>query len=293
MFDYAALAALAEVIRRASFDAAAQALGVTPSAVSQRIKALEDRVGAVLVHRGPPVSGTDAGLRLVAHLDRVRLMESALGRDLRPDAPAPIIRLAINSDSLAIWAMPPLAQAPGLVDVVIDDQDHADGWLRSGLVSAAITGRGAAVTGCDRVALGRLRYIATATPEFAARHFPDGPTAQALGRAPAVTYNARDGLQTRWAQAVAGRPVALPTHLIPATQPFAEAVRLGMGWGMNPLPIVAEDLRAGRLVPVLDDRPLDVALHWQVERQMSGPLAGLTRAIRAAARDALLPPAPA
>ena len=290
MFDYAALAALAEVIRRASFDAASTALGVTPSAVSQRIKGLEDRVGAVLVHRGPPVSGTEAGLRLVAHFDRVRLMESALDRDLRPGGGVPVVRLAINADSLATWAMPPIARAPGLVDLVIDDQDHADGWLRSGLVSAAITGRGTAITGCDSTPLGQMRYIATATPEFVARHFPDGPTAQALGRAPAITYNARDGLQTRWAQAVAGRPIAPPTHLIPSSQSFAEAVRLGMGWGMNPLHFVAEDLRAGRLVPLLADRPLDVALHWQVERQMAPALADLTREIRAAARAALLPP---
>lgn len=48
------LAALAAVIECGSFDAAADRLHVTPSAVSQRIKALESRVGQVLVVRDKP-----------------------------------------------------------------------------------------------------------------------------------------------------------------------------------------------------------------------------------------------
>uniref|UniRef100_UPI0035B1AA29 LysR family transcriptional regulator n=1 Tax=Paracoccus sp. TaxID=267 RepID=UPI0035B1AA29 len=79
MLDYAALAALAEIIRRGSFEAAAAALGVTPSAISQRIKGLEERMGEVLIHRGPPARGTPTGLRLMQHLDQVRLLEQALG----------------------------------------------------------------------------------------------------------------------------------------------------------------------------------------------------------------------
>ena len=62
--DYNHLAALAAVIRTGSFDKAATALGVTPSAVSQRIKLLEERTGTVLVVRAarrvpllPPGSG--------------------------------------------------------------------------------------------------------------------------------------------------------------------------------------------------------------------------------------------
>lgn len=287
MLDYPALAALAQVIRRGSFEGAASALGVTQSAISQRVRGLEERMGAVLVHRGPPPVATGAGARLVAHFDRVRLLESELDGD-RPGTP-PVIRVAVNADSLASWAMPALAAAPGLLDLVIDDQDHAEGWLRAGQVAAAITAQAGPVPGCDSLALGAMRYQAVASPGFIARHFPDGVTAGALSRAPLLTFNTKDALQTRWLSQISGRRISPPTHLIPSAEAFAAATRAGLGWGMNPDLLIADDLAAGRLVPLVPGRPLDVALHWQVVRITAGALKPLTRAIRAAATEALGP----
>ena len=60
MLDYAGLEALAAVVREGSFERAARKLHVTSSAVSQRVKQLEERVGQVLVHRGTPCTGTEA-----------------------------------------------------------------------------------------------------------------------------------------------------------------------------------------------------------------------------------------
>lgn len=287
MLDYSALAALAEVIRRGSFDAAAQALSVTPSAISQRIRALEDRQGAVLVDRGPPVRGTDAGQRLAAHLDRVRLLEAELegGSGLPP-----VIRIAVNADSLAIWAMPPLSATPGLVDLVIDDQDHALHWLRTGQVMAAVTGEARPVTGCDSIPLGRMRYRATASHAFAEAHFGAGISDATLAGAPSLRFNRKDGLQDRWAMARTGARLALRFHHIPSSQGFAEATRQGLGWGMNPEAMIAGDIAAGRVVDLAPDLPLDVPLYWQVTRTAAGPLASLTAAMRQAARGALLPP---
>ncbi|WBU64586.1 LysR family transcriptional regulator ArgP [Paracoccus aerodenitrificans] len=290
MIDYPALAALAEIIRRGSFDAAASALGVTQPAISQRIKTLESRTGQVLLDRGPPVSATQAGLRLVAHFDQVRLLEQAVRTDLVSAADPATIRIAVNADSLASWAIEALPQAPGLLDLVIDDQEHAETWLRSGLVSAAITSQRGPVAGCDSHALGAMRYIACATPDFMARHFPNGVTADALGRAPAVTFNSKDGLQSGWVRSRIGRPVVFPTHLIPATEPFAQAVRLGMGWGMNPDLLIRDDLRSGRLMPLLPDAELLVPLYWQVTRIMAPALLPLTRAIRRSAQATLVQP---
>lgn len=286
MMDYPALAALAEVIRRASFEAAAAALGVTPSAISQRIRTLEDRMGAVLVDRGPPITGTATGLRLAAHLDQVRLLETALGA---APGPPPVLRIAVNADSLATWAMAPLAASPGLLDLVIDDQDHAQDWLRAGQVIAALTSESRPVSGCDSLALGRMRYRATASPDFAARHFPQGPDAAALALAPALSFNAKDALQDRWTRLATGRRVTLPIHRIPSSQAFAQATRLGLGWGMNPESLIAQDLAAGRLVDLAPDLPLDVPLFWQASRITAPALAPLTRAIRKAARANLLP----
>ena len=54
MLDYAGLEALSAVVREGSFERAAHKLHITPSAVSQRIKLLEERVGQALVLRGQP-----------------------------------------------------------------------------------------------------------------------------------------------------------------------------------------------------------------------------------------------
>lgn len=285
MLDYPAVAALAEIVRRGSFEAAAAVLQVTPSAISQRIRSLEDRMGVVLLDRGPPVTATAQGLRLAAHLDQVRLLESQLALSVDP----PVIRLAVNADSLAAWAMPALASAPGLVDLTIDDQDHALGWLRGGLVVAALTSDPRPVSGCDSLRLGILRYRATASPGFVAQDFREGVTAASLAAAPSLSFNAKDALQTRWAEAMTNKRVTLPMHRIPTAHGFAEAARLGIGWGMNPDLLIRDDLAQGRLIDLAPDRPLDVPLFWQFNRITGPALAPLTDAIKKAARAALLP----
>lgn len=288
MIDYPALAALAEIARRGSFEAAAHALGITQPAVSQRIKSLESKMGQVLLDRGPPVTPTPAGLRLVAHWGQVQLLEAGLAGQIGADSAPPVIRIAVNADSLASWAISALPQAPGLLDLVIDDQDHAEGWLRAGLVSAAITGQRVPVAGCDSFDLGAMRYLAVASPEFIARHFADGVTADALRRAPALIFNSKDGLQDQWVRQNIGAGIALNGHMIPTAEVFVQATRLGMGWGMNPELMIADDLRSGRLVPLRTGAALDVRLYWQIARIMAPPLAPLTRAIRRAAAAALI-----
>lgn len=287
MFDPAQLQTLAAILRNGSFESAAAALGVTPSAVSQRIRALEERLGTAVVIRAEPCRPTPAGARLARHAEQVALLERSLAADLgQPEARAQV-RIAVNADSLATWFLPPLASVPGLLfDLVIDDQDHSAELLRRGEVQAAVTARAAPLAGCDAHPLGRLVYIATASPDFVARWFPAGVTAAALAEAPALTFNHKDRLQADWARRVAGRPVALPTHLLASSHGFLEAARLGLGWGMNPEPLVRADIAAGRLVALAPQR-LETPLHWQVARIAARPLAPLTAAIRRAAAAAL------
>ncbi len=289
MLDYAALAALAEIIRRGSFEAAAAALGVTPSAVSQRIKGLEERMGQVLIHRGPPATGTETGLRLMQHLDQVRLLEASLATSLRPSGIATVLRLAINADSLATWFPPVMTALSVLYDLLLDDQDHARDWLRQGQVSGAISSDPNPVPGCDVLPLGAMRYHALASPDFIARHFPDGVTEDALRAAPALIFNAKDALQSRWAQKATGKRLHLPGHMIPASEPFAHAAELGLGWGMIPDSMAAPAQRQGRLQPLIPDLPLDVALYWHVQRAMAPALAPLTAAIKKRAAAELRP----
>jgi LysR family transcriptional regulator, chromosome initiation inhibitor len=150
--DYPQLAALAAVVREGSFEAAARALHVTPSAVSQRIRALEERVGAVLVQRGQPCVSTAAGRPLLLHAQRVALLEAELhavlpaARGARPTLPTATLHVAVNADSLATWFVAALAAFapahPSLrVELVVDDQDHTAQALREGAVLAAAAHR--------------------------------------------------------------------------------------------------------------------------------------------------------
>lgn len=289
MFDYGALEALAAVLSSGSFEGAAARLHVTPSAVSQRIKALEERMGTVLVIRGTPCRGTEAGTRLARHAEQVALMETEVALPESAARAAPVLRIAVNADSLASWVLPALARVERrMFDLVIDDQDHAEDWLRRGEVVGAITSQPVPVPGCDAVPLGVMRYHALAAPEFVARHFPDGPTPEALAAAPALIFNEKDRLQAVWVKMVTGQTVALPHHRIGSAQGFVDAVKLGMGWGMVPDLLAARPVRNGRMV-MLAEVPLNVAIYWQSLRRLRGPIEALTQSLRERAAEALLP----
>ena len=294
MLDYAQLAAMAAVLRTGSFEKAARQLNLTPSAISQRVKALEERLGATLIRRGLPCTATPAGMRLYRHAEDIGLMERKLAADLglnAPDGEWPTVRLAVNADSLATWFVAAMAATDGvLFDLVVDDQDHSADWLRRGEVSAAVTAHDAPIPGCQRRALGALRYIATASPAFMKRWFRDGVTPEALARAPCLCFSLKDGLQTRWQQAMFGRAAAPPTHWLPSSQAFVDAARAGLGWGMNLEIMVRTHLADGDLAPLLPGRPLDVPLCWQWPRSAGPALAPVTKAVLAAARRDLIPP---
>ena len=285
------LAALSQVLRLGSFDAAASALLVTPSAISQRIKALEDQVGSALVRRGPPCTGTEAGMRIAKHAEDIGLLEAQLTRELALDDDQTHARLkvAVNADSLATWFIEAMASVDGvLFDLVIDDQDHSAGWLKRGEVSAAITAHDKAVTGCDAHALGAFQYVACASPAYMQRWFPEGVTAAAAAQAPCLVFNAKDALQRRWLEVNVGPNLSPPAHFLPSTQGFVDAAVAGMGWGMNPLEFVRPLIQNGKLAPLLPQTELQIPLTWQVSRVMAPALTEVTRSVLAAGRRHLV-----
>lgn len=297
MIDYPALRAVSSVARTGSFEKTAQLLGVTPSAVSQRVKQMEERLGTVLIVRGAPCRATEAGEWLCRHAEQVGLLERALFEHLPGlardgEAERVTIPLATSADSLGTWFLPALApfsqRSDLLLDIVLDDQDHTADWLRRGRVLAAVTGLDRPVQGCRLHRLGALRYRATASPAFLARHFPGGVTEDALARAPTITYNQKDRLQTRWIEAAFGSVLAPPTHWLPSTQGFVEACRLGLGWAMNPADLADPLIASGALVELVGDSGLDVPLYWQVNRLAAERLDELTTSIVETARRVLV-----
>lgn len=297
MLDYASLAALATVVHEGSFERAARVLNVTPSAVSQRVKLLEERLGSVLIARGQPCKATEAGRLLCRHVERVGMLE----QDLRNALPQLVqnvahdasvtLRIAVNADTLGTWFIAAMAEFTrterALLDVAVDDQEHTIEWLRSGEVLAAVTSNAKPVQGCNSIALGRLRYVAVASPQFVQRYFPGGVTAASLAGAPSLTFNRKDRLQAQWIRRAFRREVDVPRHWLPSTQAFIDASLAGIGWGMNPASLVQAHLRAGTLVELVPERTLLVPLYWQHTRLQVPMLDRLSRAVISAAHHAL------
>ncbi|MCF5757805.1 ArgP/LysG family DNA-binding transcriptional regulator, partial [Pseudomonas syringae] len=199
MFDYKLLSALAAVIEQAGFERAAQVLGLSQSAVSQRIKLLEARIGLPVLVRATPPSPTEIGRRLLNHVQQVRLLE----RDLQSQVPAldeegmpERLRIALNADSLATWWAPAIGafctQHRLLLDLVVEDQDVGLKRMRAGEVAACLCGSERPVAGARSQLLGAMRYRALASPAFIARHFPDGVSPEALVRSAALVYGPDD-----------------------------------------------------------------------------------------------------
>jgi LysR family transcriptional regulator, chromosome initiation inhibitor len=291
MLDRRGLATLVAVVDAGTFELAARDLRVTPSAVSQRIKALEVEQGRVLVERTKPVRPTAAGEALVRLGRQMALLEAEAVRELGGDGAVTAIPLAVNADSLATWLLPALARAaaahPVAFELLREDQERTAALLASGRVMAAITSDARPVPGCTVTPLGRMRYHPVASPGYIARHLPGGATPEALASAPVVDFDRDDELQSRWLRTVTRRVLAPPRHHVAASADYARAVELGMGWGMLPDAQAADALAAGRLVPLGAGRAVDVPLHWQQWNLRAAVLDAVAAEVVTAARAAL------
>jgi LysR family transcriptional regulator, chromosome initiation inhibitor len=298
--DNAQLAAFAAVIREGSFDAAARALHVTPSAVSQRIRQLEERLGQVLVRRGSPCQPTAAGRLLVRHTQELALLEAEMlgalgGAEAAVSGERPVMRLpvAVNADSLETWFLAVMAALPAdagvLFDLRVEDQDHSATLLRDGTVMAAVSASAAPVQGCRVEPLGVMRYLAVAAPGFAARHFPRGVNSRSLARAPMLRFNAKDALQHQFIALRTAEPLTPPTHFVPSVHGFLGLTIGGLGWGMVPEVMARPAIVTGELVELVRGKHLDVPLYWHRWRLESQALATLTAAVVRGAKASLRP----
>lgn len=294
--DPVALRTLATAVRLGTFEATARELHVTPSAVSQRIKALEERVGRVLVHRVKPLEPTEAGHVLVRLAAQTELLEREAVAELvdepdrgDPAAPYAAVPLAVNADALYTWLVDAMVEVQHAhrvtFELIREDQTRTAERLRRGDVMAAVTSDPRPVTGCRVVRLGTMRYVAVATPQYVADHLPDGPTTVALERAPMISFDRSDPLQTDFLRRITRRHLAPPTTWIPSVHEFDDAVRRGMGWGLLIDQHAREDIDRGRLVELTPGRHVDVPLFWQHWRLESPMMSDLTAAMTAKARE--------
>ncbi|MCA0379928.1 MAG: LysR family transcriptional regulator ArgP [Actinobacteria bacterium] len=262
------LSTFSAIVDEGSFEGAARRLHITPSAVSQRVKNMEQRLGSVLLRRSRPIELTQAGstvLRVARQLERITddaARELGLGPGTRT-----VLPIVVNADSLATWFVPAIARAAketgAFFEIVRADETVSTERLRSGEVVAALTATSEPVPGCTSTLLGIDRYRAVASPEFVARHFSEGTGAETLRTAPMIEFDRHDIFQQRFIRRITRVNVAPPRHMVPSSHEFALAIELGLGWGMVPELQCREAIDAGRLVELQPNSTIELPLFWQ------------------------------
>lgn len=283
MLDYKLLEALATVIECSGFERAGAALGLTQSAVSQRIRTLEVRLGQPVLTRSPTIKATPAGQRLLNHVQQVKLLERDLSQSIPTlSEPSARLRIALNADSLATWwtdAIGSFCNREGLLlDMVVEDQDIGLRKMREGDVAACLCSSSQPVAGARSIRLGEMSYLALASPDYIARYFPNGLTENALQCAPVIVFGPDDQLQHRFL-AQRGYHGSFPHHLCPSSEGFIKLALAGMGYGMMPELQARKEILAGKLVNIAPGNELRVELYWHFWRHGGDTMDRLTQAL--------------
>ncbi len=292
MISTKAARAVAAVIQTGSFEIAATQLGLTPSAVSHRVKLLEDQLGTILIRRASPCTATPAGEKVHVYLQTIALLERELTRDLGIHSTDRVtVRIAVNADSLGTWFMSALAQNSDefLFDVIIEDQEVTSELLKSGEVVGALGMKEHTIAGCDELYLGNMPYVPCASPAFIAKHFSQGVSKSSLLSAPSLRFSPHDHLQDKWVAQYIEKNIRLPIHKLPSFSVFIDGCLTGLGWGMLPKETVAPYLADNRLALLRENAELDTQLVWRWLRSASKALAPLNQAIRSSAKQTLKP----
>jgi LysR family transcriptional regulator (chromosome initiation inhibitor) len=286
MLDYKLIEALAMVIREGGFDKAAKALHITQSAVSQRVKLLEEQTGQVLLARTTPPRATWAGRKLLKHYLQIkRLEDDLMGEICEPaDKGFTSIAVGVNADSLATWFLdairPFLLDERVLLDIRVDDQEETHRLMKDGDVIGCISTQEQPMQGCRIEYIGRMNYRMMAAPEFAARWFPNGLTIADACRAPALIFNRKDKLHHKLIRQILGEvPARIPTHYVPSSEKFVDFIISGLGYGMLPDQQSAPSVQTGRMVDLAPDCHVPVKLYWHCWNLKSNLLEELTQHI--------------
>ncbi|MDP5083775.1 MAG: LysR family transcriptional regulator ArgP [Yoonia sp.] len=297
-YDYDSLLSLAAVIREGGFDAAAKSLNVTQSAVSQRIKQLEDKVGSLLIVRGRPCVPTELGLHLCQHVEQVTLLQHELNDRISSlvdgETSSPVkIRITVNNDSIASWFPNVIKRAVQdlrvQLEIIPDDQEHTEKSLTSGNSLAVVTSHEKPIQGCRRISLGAMEYIAVASTEFYNAHFANGVSLDTIKGTACLAFDRKDTIQAQWMALCFGTPTATLTHMVPSYEGYLACCLNGTGWGIVPAVAGEQYLRSGKLIELVPNKRIKVSLHWQSSTQSSEILRRLGDIVLEEAQVHLMP----
>lgn len=270
VLDNKLLQALAAVIKEQSFERAAESIFITQSAISQRIKQLEQKVSQPVLIRSTPPKPTEIGKKLINHFYQVEQLERNLKQEIFPDKqPAPLtVHLATNADSLATWLIPALSPVlkQNLVELnlLISDEQYTIERLRDGEVFGAITLEDKSIKGCQSTFLGEFKYALVASHEFKTRYFPNGLTSESLRVAPSVAFDHRDNMHITFMQQHFGLNKGdYPLHTVRSSEAFVMLAKTSSACCFVAEFQIENELKSGELIDLLPDFKLTKQLYWQ------------------------------
>ncbi|MDQ2995199.1 MAG: LysR family transcriptional regulator ArgP [Pseudomonadota bacterium] len=268
MFDYKSLQALAAVIDQQSFEKAAEKIFITQSAISQRIKSLENYYGQPLLIREVPYAPTTLGQMLLSHYHKAKLLEDDTSARLTMHVERARLAIAINRDSLDIW-FPKVFQSLGkqntiLLEVITDDQDVTLDYFKKGLVSACVSTTEKPVSGCRVDFLGYMDYLLVASPDFKRQYFNKAADyKQNLINAPAVIFDAKDNLHALYLERFFDIHNEAPNyHIVPSVHGFKQFTTLGYGYALIPHIDIKKELQSKKLVELFPKKIWRMPLYW-------------------------------
>lgn len=269
MLDYHGIAALAAVIETQGFLKAAERLFITQSAVSQRIKTLEQYYGEPVLIRTLPYRPTELGLSLLGHYKRVMLLEDALQNTLTLETSAPRISIAISRDTLETWFVTVLTNLkkimPMTIDIIGDDQEHTLTYLQKGLVSACASTTNKALPGCKADFLGYFDYALVATPEFKNTYFPRNLDAKKnLLAAPTVIFDRNDNLHADYLKQHFNIDEfdLKHSHIVPSVAGFKQFALNGYACALIPEIDITHELKQKKLINLFPEKIYKMPVYW-------------------------------
>lgn len=284
MYDYKLLEAFAAVVEFKGFEKAASNLFITQSAVSQRIRQLEELTGQILLVRSSPPKPTEAGKKLITHFNKVKLLENELSLSEKSDDKYTALSIGLNADTLATWFFDAVEKTvlenKLLLDLHVDDQDETHRMMRDGEVAGCITTRDKPFQSCTCTLLGTMTYRMYCAADYHSRFFPEGLSLQAIKDVPVIIYNDKDTLHLQMFNKAFGcTPADYPKMFVPSVEQYLDAVRRGFGIGMMPDNQCRELLLQGIITDAFTPFVIETPLYWHRWSISSATLDAVTKTL--------------
>ena len=293
MLDYKLLHAFSVVVDEQNFAKAASVLSITQSAVSQRIKSLEQTLGQPVLVRAQPLVATNIGKKLLAHYQQVKQLEQDIIPDISANSKETITaNIASNADSLATWLIAAIGDVCHQYNVAVNfrlaDENRTINYLKDGEVFGAISTYKHALPGCTFDKLGDMHYILVAAPSFVKKYFLHGINAHSLERAPAVTYDQKDDMHIKYIEQTFGlKGGSYPCHTVRSSEAFVGFALQGLAYCLIPKLQIQAELNAGDLVDLMPENSITRTLYWHHWVLLKGVFKELSKAIIHRAEHAL------